>query len=296
MAPFARRSLRPGEMFPAGDPEYRVRFVLLRSGIRVRVIERGEPTGHPVLFVPGWGSTVYIWRRNLPAIAKAGFRAIAVDLKGSGLSDKPLGESEYTSDALESHLGDIINALELEKPVVVGHSQSASVAFRYAKRYPTKLSGIALISPVGHNGVKLLWLYKLLTPRFIRRALPSLCTRTAIRITLWRVYGKLRNFSHRDVDEFHAPCQFPEFSIAQRDSLHAFDWRRPVTGTLNMPALVMHGSDDHLVRGQSITDFERAIPGAEAVEIPGGGHIIPEEADRQVNEALVRFLRRIVPG
>src|SRR6478672_1367956 len=109
MAPFARRGLAPGEMFPAGEPEYRVSFVKLRSGIRVRAIERGARKAPPVLFIPGWGSTVYIWRRNLPAIAAAGFRAIAVDLKGSGLSDKPLGENEYTSDAMVSHLEDVID-------------------------------------------------------------------------------------------------------------------------------------------------------------------------------------------
>lgn len=288
-----RGPLSPDEMFPAGEPGYRVSFVPLRSGIRVRAIERGDPYAPPVLMLPGWGSTVYIWRRNLPAIANAGFRAIAVDLKGSGLSDKPVGESEYTSDAMVTHLGDILDALGLEKPVAVGHSQSASILYRFANKYPERLSGIALLSPVGHNGVKLLWLYKLLTPGFIRGLLPSLCTRMAIRLTLRRVYGKLRDFSERDVDEFHAPCQFAEFPIAQRDSLHAFDWRQPVAGTLDVPALVMHGTDDHLVKGHSMTDFERAMPGLEAVQISGAGHIIPEEADEEVNEALLRFLGRI---
>src|SRR5437868_5996879 len=105
MALFTRRGrLPPGEMFPANESGYRVSFVRLASGIRIRVVERGSESGLPVLMLPGWGSTVYIWRRNFRAIAEAGFRAIAVDLKGSGLSDKPLGESEYTSEALVAHL------------------------------------------------------------------------------------------------------------------------------------------------------------------------------------------------
>jgi Predicted hydrolases or acyltransferases (alpha/beta hydrolase superfamily) len=280
-------------MFPAGDKAYRVSFVSLRSGLRVRVIERGDPRAAPVLMLPGWGSTVYIWRRNLPSVAGAGFRAIAVDLKGSGLSDKPLGEQEYTSEMMVAHLGEILDALALERPVIAGHSESASIAFRFAKEHRAKVKGLVLLSPVGHAGVKLLWLYKFLTPRFARRLLPSLCTRTAIRITLHRVYGKLRRFSERDVEEFHAPCQFREFPIAQRDALHAFDWNRPVVGPLHVPTLLMHGTDDHLVRGDSISDYEKAIPGIEVVAIDGAGHIIPEEADEQVNSALLAFLRRI---
>ncbi|MDQ6718609.1 MAG: alpha/beta hydrolase [Gemmatimonadota bacterium] len=297
MAHSARRGrIPPGEMFPAGDPDYRVSFKKLRSGIRVRVIERGSAVSPPVLFLPGWGSTVYIWRRNLPAIADAGFHAFAVDLKGSGLSDKPLGEHEYTSDALVNHVAEIIDALGLKKPVLVGHSQSALIAYRFAKRNPLRLRGLVLLSPVGHSGIKLLWLYKLLTPKMIRGILPSLCTRLAIRITLRRVYGKLRTFSDRDVSEFHSPCYFPNFSIAQRDSLHAFDWKQPVEGRLDLPALVIHGTDDHLVRGETLTDFEDAIPDIEAVVIEGAGHIVPEEADEQVNAALIRFLRRIGPA
>lgn len=294
MSFFTRRGrLPPGEMFPAKDPGYHVSFVRLASGIRIRVVERGSADGLPVLMLPGWGSTVYIWRRNFPAIAAAGFRAISVDLKGSGLSDKPLGEHEYTSDALVAHLGEILDALKLDRPVLVGHSQSASIAYRFAKKNPSRVAGLVLVSPVGHAGVKLLWLYKALTPKILRRLLPSLCTRIAIRITLRRVYGKLHRFSERDVLEFQSPCHFPEFPIAQRDSLHAFDWSQPVRGPLHVPALVLHGTADHLVRGDTLGDYTSAIPGAEAVEIPGAGHIVPEEADEQVNAALIAFLRRI---
>jgi pimeloyl-ACP methyl ester carboxylesterase len=297
MALFSRRGrMTPGEMFPAREPGYRVSLLPLRSGIRIRVVERGEVGGAPVLMLPGWGSTVYLWRKNLPAIADAGYRGIAVDLKGSGLSDKPLGENEYTSDAMISHLGEILDALALERPVIVGHSQSATIAFRFAKRFPSRLRGLVLLSPVGHAGVKNLWLYKLLTPRIIRRILPSLCNREAIRITLHRVYGKLGSFTERDVDEYHAPCQFRDFPIAQRDSLHAFDWREPVRGPVKLPALLMGGTEDHLLHRDALADFARAIPGIEIIEIPGAGHIIPEEAYKQVNTALTRFLQRTVPA
>ena len=105
-----RGSLSPGEMFPSGDAAYRVQFPRLRSGLKVRVVERGDPASPPVLFVHGWGCSVYVFRRNMPALADAGYRAMAVDLKGHGLSDKPISPDEYTIDAMVEHLRDILAA------------------------------------------------------------------------------------------------------------------------------------------------------------------------------------------
>jgi len=98
---FGRRDiLGPGEMFPAGDPAYRVSFPRLRSGIRIRAVERGDPDSPAVLLVHGWGCSAYVFRFTMPALAAAGFRVISIDLKGHGLSDKPQRPEEYTIDAL----------------------------------------------------------------------------------------------------------------------------------------------------------------------------------------------------
>src|SRR5690242_15720244 len=114
-----RDYLRPGEMFPAGDPAYRVSYPRLRSGIRIRVVERGDHGAPPVLMIHGWGCSAYIYRENMPAIARAGFRAIAFDLKGHGLSDKPQNETEYTIQSLIDHVGEVIGTLELDQPTLV---------------------------------------------------------------------------------------------------------------------------------------------------------------------------------
>src|SRR5450759_3435188 len=91
-----RHSLNPGEMFPAGEPDYRVSFPRLRSGIKIRAVERGDPASPPVVLVHGWGCSSYTFHRNMPALAGAGFRAIAVDLKGHGLSLSLIHISEPT--------------------------------------------------------------------------------------------------------------------------------------------------------------------------------------------------------
>src|SRR5215212_6497457 len=219
-----RRLLPPSEMFPAGESKYRVSYPGLRSGLTVRVIEIGNHAHPAVVFLHGWGETVYVFRRNLPIIADAGFRAIAVDLKGHGLSAKPPGGDEYTIDALVSHVVDILDTLGLRRVHLVGHSMGGSLLAHFAQVNPDRVASLGLVSPVGLTGVPLMWLYHLLTPKWIAPFLRHFKSRTAIRIALKRVYGKRGSFTQRDVEEYLAPAQFGDYAPAMRELLHGYDW------------------------------------------------------------------------
>src|SRR5437764_8386183 len=120
--PRRRDPLSPGEMFPADDPAYRVSFPRLQSGLTVRLVERGDTAAPPVLFIHGWGCSAYVFDRNLPVIADAGFRTVAVDLKGHGLSDKPVDPTEYVIDYLVEHVRGILDAIQLVSSAIVRHS------------------------------------------------------------------------------------------------------------------------------------------------------------------------------
>lgn len=292
--PVRRGRLSPGEMFPAGDPAYRVHYPRLRSGIKVRVVERGDPASPPVLFVPGWGCPVYVYRRNLPVVADAGFRAIAVDIKGHGLSFKPLGEGEYSLESLVNHIEEILDALELDKPALVGHSMGATLLYHFVSRHPERARSLALLSPVGLSGVPLMWLYRSLTPSFLEPLIRRVRPRTVVKVALKRVYGRRRSFSEEDVDQYWAPTQFPECSLALRQLLHAYDWSAARTRELPMvrlPAMGMWGSLDHLIPADGLDLYKRLIPGIVLREIEGAGHIIPEETPEEVNEAVIALLR-----
>lgn len=282
-------------MFPAGDPAYRVHYPRLRSGIKVRVVERGDPTSPPVLFVPGWGCPVYVYRRNLPVVADAGFRAIAVDIKGHGLSFKPLGEGEYSLESLVNHIEEILDALELDKPALVGHSMGATLLYHFVSRHPERARSLALLSPVGLSGVPLMWLYRSLTPSFLEPLIRRVRPRTVVKAALKRVYGRRGIFTEEDVDQYWAPTQFPECSLALRQLLHAYDWSAARTRelpTIHLPAIGMWGSLDHLIPSDGLDLYKRLIPGIVLREIEGAGHIIPEETPHEVNEALIALLQQ----
>lgn len=289
-----RDNLSPGEMFPAGDPAYRVSFPRLSSGMRIRVVERGEPTSPPVLLVHGWGCSVFVFRRNMPALADAGFRAIAVDLKGHGLSDKPVAPDEYTIESLVEHLLDVLDALELERPALAGHSLGGSLIYHFASRYPHRAQCLGLLSPVGLKGVPPMWLYRSLTPRLLTPILRQINPRLIVKLALMRVYGKRGHFTERDVEEFLAPSQFPEYALAMRELLHNYDWnaaKHRQLSIVDLPAIGVWGSLDHLMPDDGMEIYARLVPRIVLRAIPDAGHIITEETPHEVNSALLALLR-----
>jgi len=296
MIGFRRRdNLSPGEMFPAGDPTYRVSFPRLRSGIKIRVVERGEPTSPPVLLVHGWGCSAFVFRDNMPALADAGFRAIAVDLKGHGLSDKPVAADEYTVDALVEHLLDILDVLGLERPALAGHSLGGTLIYHFAMRYPQRARCLGLISPVGLTGVTLMWLYRALTPRVLTPLVQRINPRMIVKIAMKRVYGKRGRFTDRDVEEFLAPSQFPEFSLAMRHLLHSYDWnaaKQRRLAVVDLPAAGVWGTIDHLMPDDGMGIYLSLIPRIVLHAITDGGHLITQETPDEVNSALLEMLAR----
>lgn len=277
-------------MFPAGWDGLRKVYLSLRSGVTVRSVQAGDTHAPVVLLFPGWGCSVYVFRENLEAIAKAGFRAIAVDLKGHGLSAKPTAEREYDFDAMVTHVSEIAEAVSDTPMVVGGLSMGASLAAHLAAREPAKVRGLILVSPVGFSGVGGLGLLLLASPAVITPVLPRLAGRAVTRLLLFMVAGKLRRFTTRDLDEYWAPTQFPEFVIALRHLLHRFRWN---TGfpQFAVPSVVFTGTRDRFIQRVDREKYREAARRVHWIEITDAGHVVLDEAPQTVNRTVIDFLR-----
>src|SRR5258707_5320558 len=99
-----------------GEPTHR--FVET-NGIRMHVAEQGQ--GPPVLFCHGFPELWYSWRHQLRALADAGFRAIAPDQRGYGETTAPAAIEAYTIHHLVGDLTGLLDALGIERAVIVGH-------------------------------------------------------------------------------------------------------------------------------------------------------------------------------
>jgi len=108
------------------------------NGIRVFAVEEG--TGPVVLLVHGFPEHWWSWRHQLPALAKAGYRAVAIDLPGYGRSDKP--DRTYDEAWVNACLAGLIPALGAEQAVIVGHDWGGLLVWPFARRYPELLAGV----------------------------------------------------------------------------------------------------------------------------------------------------------
>lgn len=106
----------------------------LVNGIRMRVAEQGS--GPLVLFCHGWPESWYSWRQQLAAVAAAGYRAVAPDMRGYGGTEAPTDVAQYTMLHLVGDIVALVQALGETQAVVVGHDWGAPVAWNAAMMRP----------------------------------------------------------------------------------------------------------------------------------------------------------------
>ncbi len=111
---------------------------------RVHCVEAGE--GPLVLLVHGFPESWYSWRHQLPALAAAGYRAVAIDVRGYGRSSKPLAVEEYRMVRLVADNVGLVAALGCETAVVVGHDWGAPIAWTSALLRPDVFTAVAGLS------------------------------------------------------------------------------------------------------------------------------------------------------
>lgn len=125
------------------DPRFRYRQVET-NGITLHAVECGK--GPAVVFLHGIPTCWYTFRKQLPAVAEAGYRAIAVDLRGFGRSSCPMEVSAY--DALD-FVGDwcgLLDDIGAEQAVFVGHDEGAHYVWEMAQLHPERTAGICAIA------------------------------------------------------------------------------------------------------------------------------------------------------
>jgi pimeloyl-ACP methyl ester carboxylesterase len=114
------------------------------NGIRMHYVEQGE--GPLVVLCHGWPESWYSWRRQLPALAEAGFRAVAPDQRGYGLTEAPDVIAAYHIFNLVGDIVGLVNALGATEAIVVGHDWGSIVAQQCALLRPDLFRALALMS------------------------------------------------------------------------------------------------------------------------------------------------------
>ncbi len=248
--------------------------------------------GRPVLLmIHGWMGSAYSYRRLLALLAPQA-RAIAVDLPGSGLSQKP--DIRYNLGFFLPFLARFQETLRLGRVVLVGHSFGGCLALHYARRRPEAVERLVLIAPDGLEGEQ--GRFALLRrSRLLVGLLSALNNRWAVEWMMRRnIYHDRRRITPDQVDSVAVTALTPEGRRAQASMALNLIGRHPVDSflpALDLPVLLIWGEKDRLLPPRWAGRFLELLAGARLCRIPQSGHLPQLEDPERTADAIRRFLR-----
>ena len=277
----------------------RTRAVMLRSGLQLRIAESGAVDAPPVLLLHGWGASIYMWRAWFGPLAAMGYRALAVDLPGHGLSDKPEDAASYRLGAQVEVVRELLDVERLKRVDVVAQSMAGTIALELALSGESRMSQLALVNPSRFGSIPLLGLTPLMRFDFVGRLMPHLLTRGSVARAHRLVYADPSRITPDDIDQYWAPSQFPAYSRALWRLALNFAWDRPSARAMaqrlrshDRRVQVILGGRDRLVRDSRAYVDALVAHGSpvEASVLEAGGHAVNEECPREVL-SLVKLTR-----
>ncbi|MDX2218520.1 MAG: alpha/beta hydrolase [Burkholderiales bacterium] len=127
-----------------------VKSATLVSGITLPYVESGPRDGLPVVFMHGYTDAWPSWQRVLPYLPNW-MRALALTQRGHGLADKP--SSGYSPQNMADDVADFMDAAQVGRAIIVGHSMGSVVAQHLAERHPHRVAGLVLVGAMrGYRG------------------------------------------------------------------------------------------------------------------------------------------------
>ena len=282
----ARRLIeRPATIPPpaAGEKDFVV------DGVRWRSRESTGDGPITVVYVHGLLSTSAAWKRALGP-ASAGRPAVAVDLPGFGLSDRPW-PYDYTVPGQAQHLLRYLDARGFERVVLVGNSLGGATCLVAAASQPHRVAALVLVaaaSPVA----RIPWNFQLLRVPLVGELEMELLIRPVMEVGLrYRLFGRAARVTQEEVDEDWTSVRVPGTRraalAAVRSSRRGYE---DLLGRIRVPTLVLWGKEDKILPPEEALRLATAIPSARLVILPDTGHIPQEETPEEFSHAVRRFL------
>jgi pimeloyl-ACP methyl ester carboxylesterase len=237
-------------------------------------------TGSPLVLIHGYPLDHTIWNEVVPLLSPV-FDLIIPDLRGFGesTSSKP----QWSMQDLADDIAGVLDDQKIESAFLVGHSMGGYVALAFAKKFPGRVRGLALVasqtaadSPekkadrikqagqISQDG----------TGEAVAGMTPKLSSDPKVQKTV------------HDIMKRQKPAGYI-------GSLHAMAGREdtlPMLADSDYPVILIHGDVDNLIPLQRAHDVQAAVPRAQLVQIHQAGHMPMMDAPKQVADALERFL------
>ncbi len=263
------------------------------SGLKIHHVSAGE--GEPVLLIHGFPTSSHLWRNVMPTLAQT-HRAIAIDLPGYGLSDKPL-DIRYNFSFFESLIDGFLDALGIEKTALVVHDLGGPVGLRWAIRHRERLTKLVILNTLVYPETS--WAVKAF---LLALKLPG--TRGFL-VSPQGLVGAMKfGVEHKErlTRPVLTPYTEPFLGKDARKALIKAGSGLSVRGLaeiarelprLGVPIRIIYGKNDRILPDMAKTAarLESDLPGAQVTALSGCGHFLQEDEPEKLGALIARFLK-----
>ena len=277
-------------------------------------MERGA--GNPVVLLHGFPELAHSWRHQVDALAAAGYRVIAPDMRGFGRSDAPEEVEAYDVVELCGDVARLLDERDAPRAAIVGHDWGATVAWNFALMHPERTVCVAGLSvPLVPNApvppltimremlgddFYVLWFQE---PGVAEEALGRDVRRTLLTPEVWTAEWAARDEQPR------VPAFMTDDDVAMYVSEYertgfrgGLNWYRNMDRNweltrqyddrrVEVPALFMAGTRDSTMKWLSPDVMAGRVPDLRVELVEGAGHWLQQERPDEVNRALLGLLR-----
>jgi aminoacrylate hydrolase len=251
-----------------------------------------QGVGFPVLFISGLSGFASFWQDQVAAFARK-FDVVTHDHRGIGQSD--VTRSGFTVDRMAADVMGLMDALEIERAHIVGHSTGGAIAQILAIEHPKRLASVVLSATWTKPDAYFRRMFGLRKDILLRLG-PSAYVQ-ANTLYLYPSWWVARNNERLRQLEAQNLAVFPptEVAASRIDAILAFD-RTERLGQIKTPTLVVGAEDDLVTPAYFSEELARLIPGAEIKIFPRGGHAFTQVRAREFNQAVLPFLASHTPN
>ncbi len=259
------------------------------NGIELYYEIHGE--GEPLVLISGIGYPLWQWHKMVPFLAKH-FKVIAFDNRGVGQSGKP--EGPYTAQILAADTVGLLDALHIEKAIIMGHSMGGFIAQALALDFPNRAGKLILCStnfggphhvPVTPEAMKVLTDVSADAVTRFKNGLvvstaPGWAENNPAMIQEW-IEWRAAN----PIEPAAYQSQLA-IGIGLLSEAASFEDKLP---RLNIPTLILFGEHDKVVPPQNAALLARQISHSKVVILPNAGHFFPIEVPEAAAQAVIEF-------
>lgn len=264
------------------------------GGIQLHLVETGNSSGRPILFIHGFSQCSLAWSRQLSSDLADGYRLVAMDIRGHGLSDKPregYSDSRLWADDVNAS----IQALSLDHPILCGWSYGPLVILDYIRHHGEDgISGVHFVGGITKLGSD--EAMSVLTPEFLNLVPGFFATEV--------------EESVRSLESLLRMCFVHEPSVADLYLMLGYNLSVPphvrqalfsrsfdnddLLPKIRKPVLITHGADDAIVKPAVVNQHKASMAHAQIHVMANAGHAPFWDDAASFNRRLQEFAESLI--